>query len=154
MLKLLIVIGFYILLIHTFARINYSIINKLPMKMSISMILILIGIGIFTGAVAGMLGIGGAVILIPALIFILGFSQYDAQGTSVAMMLPPIGLLAAYNYYKAGHVNLYFALILAIAFMLGAYFGSKIALNLPQAVLRKIFAVLLLATAVKMFLTK
>jgi uncharacterized membrane protein YfcA len=132
----------------------YSIINKLPMKMSISMILILIGIGIFTGAVAGMLGIGGAVILIPALIFILGFSQYDAQGTSVAMMLPPIGLLAAYNYYKAGHVNLYFALILAIAFMLGAYFGSKIALNLPQAVLRKIFAVLLLATAVKMFLTK
>ena len=122
--------------------------------MSISMILILIGIGIFTGAVAGMLGIGGAVILIPALVFFLGFSQYDAQGTSVAMMLPPIGLLAAYNYYKAGHVNLYFALILAIAFMLGAYFGSKIALNLPQAVLRKIFAVLLLATAVKMFLTK
>jgi uncharacterized membrane protein YfcA len=124
------------------------------MKMSISMILILIGIGIFTGAVAGMLGIGGAVILIPELIFILGFSQYDAQGTSVAMMLPPIGLLAAYNYYKAGHVNLYFALILAVAFMLGAYFGSKIALNLPQAVLRKIFAVLLLVTAIKMFLTK
>ncbi len=122
--------------------------------MSISMILILIAIGIITGAVAGMLGIGGAVILIPALVFILGFSQYDAQGTSVAMMLPPIGLLAAYNYYKAGHVNLYFALILAFAFMLGAYFGSKIALNLPQAVLRKIFAVLLLAVAVKMFLTK
>lgn len=122
--------------------------------MSISMILILIAIGIITGAVAGMLGIGGAVILIPALVLILGFSQYDAQGTSVAMMLPPIGLLAAYNYYKAGHVNLYFALILAFAFMLGAYFGSKIALNLPQAVLRKIFAVLLLAVAVKMFLTK
>lgn len=122
--------------------------------MSISMILILIAIGIITGAVAGMLGIGGAVILIPALVLILGFSQYDAQGTSVAMMLPPIGLLAAYNYYKAGHVNLFFALILAVAFMLGAYFGSKIALNLPQVVLRKIFAVLLMAVAVKMFLTK
>ncbi len=122
--------------------------------MSISMILILIAIGIFTGVVAGMFGIGGAVILIPALVFILGFSQHDAQGTSLAMMLPPIGLLAAYNYYKAGHVNLIFALILAVFFMLGAYFGSKIALNLPQIVLRKIFAVLLLGIAIKMFLTR
>lgn len=122
--------------------------------MSVSMILILLAIGVLTGAVAGMLGIGGAIILIPALVFIMGFSQQTAQGTSLAMMLPPIGLFAAYNYYKAGNVNIKFALILAVAFMVGSYFGSKIAVNLPQALLKKIFAILLLLVGVKMLLSK
>ncbi len=118
------------------------------------MILILLAIGVLTGAVAGMLGIGGAIILIPALVFIMGFSQQTAQGTSLAMMLPPIGLFAAYNYYRAGNVNIKFALILAIAFMAGSYFGSKIAVNLPQALLKKIFGILLLLVGVKMLLSK
>jgi uncharacterized membrane protein YfcA len=122
--------------------------------MSVSMILILLAIGVLTGAVAGMLGIGGAIILIPALVFIMGFSQQTAQGTSLAMMLPPIGLFAAYNYYRAGNVNIKFALILAIAFMAGSYFGSKIAVNLPQALLKKIFGILLLLVGVKMLLSK
>src|SRR5659263_44507 len=114
------------------------------MKMSISMLLLLLGIGIITGVMAGMLGIGGAIIMITALVFFMGFSQQMAQGTSLAVMLPPIGILAAYNYYKAGEVNIKFAIILAVAFLIGSYFGSKLALTLPQAALKKIFGVLLL----------
>jgi uncharacterized membrane protein YfcA len=124
------------------------------MKMSISMLLILIGIGIITGIMAGMLGIGGAIIMIPALVFFMGFSQQMAQGTSIAVMLPPVGILAAYNYYKAGHVDIKFALILAGTFLIGSYFGSKYALTLPQAALKKIFGVLLLLVAAKMLLSK
>ncbi len=124
------------------------------MKMSTSILLILILIGIVTGIMAGMLGIGGAIILIPALIYFLGFSQHMAQGTSLAVMLPPIGIIAAFNYYKAGQVNLKFALILAAAFIVGSYFGSKLALNVPQPVLKKVFGVLLLLVAAKMLLSK
>jgi uncharacterized membrane protein YfcA len=124
------------------------------MKMSISIFLILLGIGIVTGIMAGMLGIGGAVIMIPALVYILGLTQQGAQGTSLAVMLPPIGIIAAYNYYKAGEVNFKFALILACAFIVGSYFGSKLALNLPQTTLRRIFGILLLAVAAKMLFSK
>jgi len=122
--------------------------------MSTSLLLILIAIGIVTGAMAGMLGIGGAIIMIPALVFFLGFSQQMAQGTSLAVMLPPIGIIAAYNYYKAGQVNIKYALILAGCFLIGSYFGSKLALNLPQATLKKIFGVLLLLVAAKMLIGK
>ena len=124
------------------------------MKMSISMIMILIVIGIITGIMAGMLGIGGAIIMIPALIFLLGISQQTAQGTSLAVMLPPVGIIAAFNYYKAGHVNIRFAIILAVFFLVGSYFGSKLALTLPQDVLKKIFGILLLLVAAKMLLSK
>jgi uncharacterized membrane protein YfcA len=122
--------------------------------MSISMLLLLLGIGIITGIMAGMLGIGGAIIMIPALVYFMGFSQQAAQGTSLAVMLPPVGILAAFNYYKAGHVNIKFALILAFAFLIGSYFGSKYALTLPQATLKKIFGILLLLVAAKMLFTK
>jgi len=124
------------------------------MKMSTSMLLILIVIGIITGVMAGMLGIGGAIIMIPALVFFMGISQQTAQGTSLAVMLPPIGIIAAYNYYKAGQVNIKFAIILAVFFLVGSYFGSKLALNLPQPLLKKIFGVLLLLVAAKMLLSK
>ena len=122
--------------------------------MSVSMLLILLAIGLITGVMAGMLGIGGAIIMVPALVFIMGFSQQMAQGTSLAVMLPPIGIIAAYNYWKAGQVNLKFALILAVAFLIGSYFGSKLALSLPQPVLKKIFGILLLLVAARMLLSK
>lgn len=122
--------------------------------MSTSVLLILVLIGILTGAMAGLLGIGGAIIMIPALVFLLGLSQQNAQGTSLAVMLPPIGILAAFNYYKAGQVNFKFALILAIAFVVGSYFGSKLALQIPQHLLKKIFAVLLILVATKMLFSK
>lgn len=124
------------------------------MNMSVSMFFILLVIGVITGVMAGMLGIGGAIIMIPALVFIMGLSQTTAQGTSLAVMLPPIGIFAAYNYWKAGEVNLKFALILAVTFIIGSYFGSKWALNLPQALLKKIFGILLLLVAAKMLLSK
>lgn len=124
------------------------------MKMSISMLLLLLLIGIITGVMAGMLGIGGAIIMIPCLVFIMGFSQQMAQGTSLAVMLPPIGIFAAYNYWKAGNVDIKVALIIAFAFIIGSYFGSKIALNIPQALLKKIFAVLLIIVAVRMLFSK
>ena len=122
--------------------------------MSTSMILILIVIGIITGVMAGMLGIGGAIIMIPALVYLLGISQQTAQGTSLAVMLPPIGIIAAYNYYQAGHVNIRFAIILAIFFLVGSYFGSKLALTIPQPILKKIFGILLLLVAAKMLFSK
>jgi uncharacterized protein len=122
--------------------------------MSIAMLMILIVIGIVAGAMAGMLGIGGAIIMIPALVYFLGLSQQMAQGTSLAVMLPPVGILAAYNYYKAGHVDIRFALILAVTFLIGSYFGSKFALTLPQATLRKIFGIILLLVAIKMLFSK
>jgi len=118
------------------------------------MLLILLAIGVVSGVMAGMLGIGGAIIMVPALVLLMGFSQQMAQGTSLAVMLPPIGIIAAYNYWKAGQVNIKFALILAVAFIVGSYFGSKLALNLPQPVLKKIFGILLLLVAAKMLLSK
>ena len=124
------------------------------MKMTTSVLLTLIIIGIVTGVAAGLLGIGGAIIMVPALVFIIGLTQHQAQGTSLAVMLPPIGIIAAYNYYKAGEVNLKFALILAIAFIVGSFFGSKLAFNIPQHILKKIFALLLLAVSLKMFFSK
>jgi uncharacterized membrane protein YfcA len=124
------------------------------MKMSTSILLILILIGIVTGVTAGMLGIGGAIIMIPAMVYFLGFSQQMAQGTSLAVMLPPIGIIAALNYYKAGQANIKFALIVAVAFIVGSYFGSKLALNIPQQMLKKIFGILLLLIAAKMLFSK
>ena len=97
-----------------------------------------------------MIGLGGGIIIIPALIYLLHMSQYEAQGTSLGIMLPPIGLLAAWNYYKAGALNLKFALIIAAAFFIGGYFGSRYALTLPEAMMRKIFAVSLILLAIKM----
>ncbi len=122
--------------------------------MATSMLLILVVIGIITGIMSGLLGIGGAIIMVPCLVYIMGVSQQTAQGTSLAVMLPPIGIIAAYNYYKAGQVNLKFALILAICFLVGSYFGSKISLTLSEPVLKKIFGLLLLAVAAKMLLSK
>jgi uncharacterized membrane protein YfcA len=122
--------------------------------MSVSMLIMLLVIGVVTGIMAGMLGIGGAIILIPAMVFFLGFSQQMAQGTSLAVMLPPIGIFAAFNYWKAGQVNIKFALILAVAFIVGSYFGSKFALNIPQNILKKIFGILLLLVAAKMLFSK
>lgn len=124
------------------------------MHMNINVLLILVIIGLVTGALGGMMGIGGALILIPALIYFLGFSQHEAIGTSLAVMLPPIGLFAAYNYYKAGQVNLLYALVIAIAFMAASYFTSKLALKMPENVIRKIFSVFLLLVAIRMFFSK
>lgn len=120
--------------------------------MATSTLLILIAIGIITGTVSGMLGIGGAIVMIPALVFIMGLTQHSAQGTSLVVI--SMGLVPAYNYYKAGHVNLKFALVLAASFIVGSYFGSKFALTIPETTLKKIFSVMLLVVALRMLLSK
>lgn len=117
-------------------------------------VLTLIFLGAIAGFSAGFLGIGGGVIVIPGLVYLLNYSQLEAQGTSLAMMLPPIGLFAIYNYYNAGYVNIKAALILVVAFMIASYFSSKIAVNIPEIVIKKIFAVFLLVYAAKLFLEK
>ena len=117
-------------------------------------LIILIAIGLMSGLLAGVLGVGGAIVVIPALVFILGLTQHEAQGTSLAFMVPPIGIFAAWNYWKAGYVNWKFALILALTFMAGAYLGSLFSVNMSEKVLRKIFSILLFAAALKMFFTK
>lgn len=117
-------------------------------------IIILIIIGLAAGVLSGIAGVGGGVIVIPALIFFLGMTQFQAQGTSLAMMIPPIGLFAAINYYQQGFINWKYALILAIFFFIGGYLGSKIVLNIPQAMVKKGFAIFLLFIAIKMFFSK
>lgn len=119
--------------------------------MSTSTIVLLILIGMVAGMLGGMVGLGGGIILIPALIFLLKLDQQTAQGTSIAVMLPPIGLFAVYNYYKAGYVNTSYALIIAAAFMVGGYFGSLLALRLSPELMRKIFSVIIVLVALKMF---
>ena len=122
--------------------------------MTIGTLILLISIGMFAGVVSGMTGIGGGLVVIPVLVFILGFSQHTAQGTSIFFMLPPIGILAAYNYYKAGYVNVKYALILSAAFIIGGYLGSKISINLAEETIKKIFGVVLLIIAIKMIFGK
>ncbi|MBL7111816.1 MAG: sulfite exporter TauE/SafE family protein [Bacteroidales bacterium] len=122
--------------------------------MTIPEILILIIVGLFGGFIAGTLGVGGGIIIVPALVFILGLTQHQAQGTSLAMMLAPIGILAVANYYKSGYVNIKFAIILMLAFILGGYFGSLFAINLSDLWLKRIFGVLMMVVGVKMVLGK
>lgn len=122
--------------------------------MTAQIFVILLATGLAAGALGGILGIGGGMVLIPALVMFAGLDQHTAIGTSLAVMLPPIGLFAAYNYYKAGSVNLTYALILALAFMVGSFFSSKVALLLPELLVRRIFSVLLAVVAVRMFFVK
>ena len=103
---------------------------------------------------SGLIGIGGAIIMIPALIFFIGMNQYEAQGTSLAVMLPPIGILAAYNYYRAGELNIKYALIIAGAFIIGGYLGSKLALNIPVGYVRRFFGIALLLISLHLIFNK
>src|SRR2546421_226359 len=113
-----------------------------------------IGLGLIVGVLAGMLGIGGAIFVIPALVYIFGWEQHTAQGTTLAMLVPPIGILAAWTYYKAGHVNLQVAGLLCIGFVAGGYLGGKFANQLPAETLQKIFGIALLVISVKMIFGK
>ena len=106
-----------------------------------------ITIGVFAGIISGLIGIGGGVIIVPCLIYIFGFSQHAAQGTTLAMLIPPIGLLAAWTYYKQGHVNFPVAGLICLGFVLGGYFGAKFAIGFSEVALRKIFGACLLVIA-------
>ncbi len=111
-------------------------------------------VGLLGGVASGMLGIGGGVIMVPALAFLFGLSQHQAQGTTLALMVPPIGLLAAWTYYKGGFVDLKIAAFVCLGFFFGGLLGAKYVVGMPEPLLRKIFGVALLIIAIKMILTK
>ncbi len=119
-----------------------------------SNILVILLIGFVAGWLSGLVGIGGGVIIIPALIYFAGFSIKDAQGTSLAALVPPIGIVAAYIYYKHGNVQIKTAALLAAAFVVGGYLGAKTNLALSSPITEKVFAVTLIAIAVKMLFFK
>ena len=113
-------------------------------------IIILVLIGIVAGIASGFIGVGGGIIIVPALVYILGLTQHQAQGTSLLLMLPPIGILAVMNYYKADNVNIGYGAIIAVTFVLVGYIGSKFALKLSPGWVKLIFGVLMVYVAFKM----
>lgn len=111
-------------------------------------------IGLAGGFASGLVGLGGGIVIVPALVFFLKFSQHLAQGTTLALLLPPLGLLAVISYYKQGYVDLRVAVLLGVGFILGAWLGSRVALGLSDALLTKVFGVVLLAVSIKMIFFK
>jgi uncharacterized membrane protein YfcA len=111
-------------------------------------------LGLVAGSLSGLIGIGGGVIIVPALVFLFGLSQHQAQGTTLALLVPPIGLLAALTYYKQGYVDLKIAAFVCVGFFLGGLLGAKLAIGLSNVILEKVFGVALLLIALKMILTR
>lgn len=113
-------------------------------------LLTLIAIGLFAGILSGFVGVGGGIIIVPALVYILGMSQHGAQGTSLFVLLLPVGILAVHNYYKSDQINWKFGLIISLAFVVGGYVGSRFALKISPAVVRIIFGVVMAVVSFKM----
>lgn len=117
-------------------------------------VIIIALLGAVAGILGGILGLGGAIIIVPALVMFMGYSQQKAQGTALVMMVLPVGALAAYQYYQKGFVDVKAALIMAAFFFIGGFFGAKVATQIPQDILKKVFAVILVGIAVKMWFEK
>ncbi|MFC1804316.1 sulfite exporter TauE/SafE family protein [Candidatus Omnitrophota bacterium] len=113
-----------------------------------------VALGLVAGIASGLFGIGGATILIPAFVFLLGLSQHQAQGTTLAIMIPPIGLLAALRYYYSGHVKLGIAAFVCLGFFIGGLIGAHFVQGIPDPLLKRAFGVLLLVIALRMIIIK
>ncbi|MFH1940824.1 MAG: sulfite exporter TauE/SafE family protein [bacterium] len=111
-------------------------------------------LGLIAGVFSGLVGLGGGVILVPALIFLFGLTQHQAQGTTLALMVPPIGILAAWTYYKHGYVDLKIVAFVCVGFLIGGLLGAKIAVGLSKAVLQKVFGIALLLISLKIIFSK
>ena len=120
--------------------------------MSVQTILLLTVIGLAAGILSGMVGIGGGVVLVPALVFLLGLNQHQAQGTSLFVLSLPVLVLAVFNYWKTGNVNLRFGLVIASTFVIGAMLGSKLTLRLPEAWVKLIFGLLMAYVSIQLIL--
>ena len=117
--------------------------------MDITSILLLLMVGLTAGMLSSMVGIGGGIVVVPALVFLFGLSQKTAQGTSLAMLLPPIGILSVMVYHKAGNIRWDYALILIVTFIIGSYFGAKWVQKLDTIIIKRIFAIFMIVVAVK-----
>ena len=115
---------------------------------------LLIALGIVAGITSGLVGIGGGIILVPALVFLFGLSQHHAQGTTLALLVPPIGIIAAWSYWRHGYVDFRIAGLIGLGFLLGSLVGARFSLAISDAVLQKIFGVFLLLLSLKILLTK
>ncbi len=127
------------------------------MKMTVTTIILLIFIGLIAGVLSGLVGVGGGIIMVPLFVLVLGLTQHNAQGLSLAVMLPPVTFLAVYNYHSAGsggNIDWRIALTVSILFVIGGFLGSKLALQIDQRVLKKIFGVFMLLVAIKLIFTK
>ena len=113
-------------------------------------ILLYLLLGLTAGIFSGVIGIGGGIIIVPALVFLFGLSQHQAQGTTLALLVPPIGILAAWTYYRQGYVNLQIAALICLGFFFGSLLGAKVATGLSDTVLEKVFGVALLLISLKM----
>ena len=123
--------------------------------MGIEIVLLLITIGLLAGAFSGFMGVGGGIVMIPLMMVFLGYTQHQAQGMSLAVLAVPVTFLAAYTYHKSGNpIDWKYALIIAFCFVIGGYLGSKLALKIDQAILKKIFAIVLLISAIKLYFSK
>lgn len=123
-------------------------------KLNMQEIIILLSIGLVAGTLSGLVGIGGGIIIVPVLIYFLGFSQQQAQGTVLFMFLFPLSALGVLNYYKEGYVNMQSAITISLTFVVGCYFGSKLAIKFDQEMVRRIFGVVILFIAIKMIFWK
>jgi hypothetical protein len=119
--------------------------------MSVFTIIGLICLGAIAGILSSLVGIGGGIVIVPVLVMAFGLNQHSAQGTTLAILSFPVALVSAINYYKRGAVNWQFAMIICIGFVVGSYFGSKVALDLPEKMVKRIFATLMILVAAKMF---
>ena len=131
---------------------NSTFVNTILMKMelSIAQLLLLLLVGLLAGALSGFVGVGGGIIIVPAMVYLLGMTQMQGQGISLAVLMLPVGVLGVMNYYKAGHIQFNYAFIIAAGFVVGSYFGSKYALKLPEHKVKFIFGLLLLYIAGQM----
>ena len=107
-------------------------------------------LGVLAGVFSGMIGLGGGIIIVPALVFFFGMTQHQAQGTTLALLVPPIGLLGAWVYYRQGYVDLKAAALICAGFVIGSFFGARVSVGLSEDVLQKVFGVALLLIGVKM----
>ncbi len=113
---------------------------------------LLLLIGLVAGVFAGMFGIGGGLVIVPALLFVVKLRELDAIGTSLAALIPPVGLLGAFEYYRNGLINLRYAGLIALGLFIGAYFGAKIMIGLPPHVIRRLYAGFLFVIATRMLI--
>jgi len=111
-------------------------------------------LGLIAGVISGLIGIGGGIIIVPALIYLFGLTQHQAQGTTLSLLVPPIGLLAAWTYYKHGYVNLTIAIFICLGFFIGGLVGAKLAIGLSNEILRRVFGLVLLLVALYMIFEK
>ena len=109
---------------------------------------LLLGLGV--GALSGLIGIGGGVLITPSLIYFFGFSQHDAQGTTLALLVPPIGILGAWTYFQQGYVDIRVALLICLGFVFGGLIGAKFAIDIPEELLRRVFGVAIILVGLKM----